>query len=89
MTLTDFIEDNFKKSAMSEKYYSNNNNTIGFYVSNNINLKETTYFDFNGFAKKRDVKNFRTLYYADLKKDYPELFKYYGVRYFFITQNYK
>jgi len=89
LTLTDFIEDNFKKSAMSEKYDSNNNNTIGFYVSDNLNLKETTYFDINGFTKKRNVKNFHILYYADLKRDYPELFRYYGVRYFFITQNYK
>jgi hypothetical protein len=89
LTLTDFIEDNFKKSAMSEKYDSNNNNTIEFYVSDNLNLKETTYFDINGFTKKRNVKNFHILYYADLKRDYPELFRYYGVRYFFITQNYK
>jgi hypothetical protein len=88
LTLTDFIEKNFKKSEISKRYDSNNNNTIGFYVSDNLNLKETTYFDINGFTKKRNVKNFRILYYADLKKDYPELFRYYGVRYVFITQNY-
>jgi hypothetical protein len=89
LTLADFIEENFKKSSISKNYDSNNNNTIGFYVSDILNLKETTYFDINGFTKIRKIKNFHILYYADLKKDYPELFKSYGVRYFFITQNYK
>ena len=89
MTLADFIEENFKKSSISKNYDSNNNNTIGFYVSDILNLKETTYFDINGFTKIRKIKNFDILYYADLKKDYPELFKSYGVRYFFITKNYK
>ena len=88
LTLTDFIEENFKKSAISKKYFSNNNNTIGFYVSDNLNLKESTYFDINGFTKKRKIKSFNILYYVDLKNNYPELFRYYGVRYFFITQNY-
>ena len=89
LTLTDFIKENFKKSSISKKYDSNNANTIGFYVSDNLNLKESTYFDINGFTRKRDVKNFHILHYFDLKNDYPELFKYYGFRYFFITQNYK
>lgn len=89
LTLTDFIEENFKKSEISKRYDSNNNNTVAFYVSDNLNLNETTYFDINGFTKKRKIKDFYILYFADLKKDYPELFKYYGVRYFFITQSYK
>jgi len=87
LTLTSFIEENFKKSAISKKFESNNSNTIGFYVSNDVILKESTYFDINGFTKKRKIKNFQILYFADLKKNYPELFKYYGVRYFFIIQN--
>ena len=58
-------------------------------MSDNLNLNETTYFDINGFTKKRKIQDFYILYFADLKKDYPELFKYYRVRYFFITQNYK
>jgi hypothetical protein len=87
LTLTDFIEVNFKKSSISKKYDSNNKNTIGFYVSDSPNLTETMYFDINGFTKKRKVENFHVLYHVDLKKDYPELFESYGVRYFFITQN--
>jgi hypothetical protein len=87
LTLTSFIEENFKKSAISKKFESNNSNTIGFYVSNDVILKESTYFDINGFTKKRKIKNFQILYFADLKKNYPELFKYYRVRYFFIIQN--
>ena len=89
LTLTDFIEESFKKSSISKKYDSDNKNTISFYVSDTPNLTETMYFDINGYTRKRKVKNLEILYRADLKKDYPELFESYGVRYFFITKNYK
>ena len=88
LTLANFLEENFKKSKMSKSYDSNNHNTIAFYVSDNINLKETTYFDINGFAKKRKIENLNILYRFDLKKDYPEVFRYYQVRFLFITQSY-
>ena len=88
LTLTDFLEENFKKSNMSKSYDSNNHNTIEFYVSDNINLKETMYFDINGFTKKRKIENLNILYSFDLKKDYPEVFRYYQVRFLFITQSY-
>lgn len=89
LTLTDFIEESFKKSTISKKYDSDNKNTIGFYVSDTHNLTETMYFDINGYTRKRKIKNLEILYRVDLKKDYPELFESYGARYFFITKNYK
>lgn len=89
LTLSEFLKINFKKSTISKKYVNNDKNTIGFYVSDNFKLIETMYFDLNGFTKNRKVENYKILYYADLKKDYTELFKIYGARYFFIIQNYK
>jgi hypothetical protein len=86
-TMSDFHEKNFKKSELSKEYNSNNKNTIQFYLSDDLNLKETTYFDIRGFSKKRQIKNFQIIFLADLKKDYPALFKEYKMRYFFITQN--
>jgi hypothetical protein len=86
-TMSDFHEQNFKKSELSKIYDSNNNNTIQFYVSNDLNLKKTSYFDGRGFKQERQIKNFQILFLADLKKDYPALFKEYKSRYFFITQN--
>jgi len=86
-TMSEFHEQNFKKSGLSKEYNSNINNTIQFYVSNNLNLKKTTYFDVRGFKQERKIKNFQILFLADLKKDYPALFKEYKSRYFFITQN--
>jgi len=86
-TMSDFHEQNFKKSELSKIYDSNNNNTIQFYVSNDLNLKKTSYFDGRGFKQERQIKNFQILFLADLKQDYPALFKEYKSRYFFITQN--
>jgi hypothetical protein len=85
---SEILEENFKNSNLSKKYNSNNNNTIMFYISNDLDLKETVYWDKRGFKKKRKIKDLKVLYYFDLKKDYPFLFKIHKSRYFFITQGY-
>jgi hypothetical protein len=88
-TNSEILEENFKKSQLSKKYNSNNNNTIEFYISNDLDFKETFYWDKRGFKKKRKIKDLKILYYVDLKKDYPFLFRLHNSRYFFITQSYK
>jgi hypothetical protein len=85
-TMSEFYEKTFQESKHSKKYDSNNNNTISFYVSNNLNINETTYWDLTGLKKKRRIKDFDILYYYDLKKDYQDLFRYYKYQYFFITK---
>lgn len=88
-TMSESLELNFKKSQLSKKSKSEISNTIQFYISDDLDLKETVYWDIRGFKKKRLIKNIHILYFVDLKKSYPSLYKHYNSRYFFITQSYK
>jgi hypothetical protein len=81
---SEFSEENFKKSRL--KNNSNQTNTIVFHVSNDINLQEVDYIDTRGFTKKKHLKNFNIIHIFNLKEDYRDIYKDYGINYLFVIQ---